>query len=64
MRNKNINLFIVIFSVLTIFMSFTESKSTQNLFGYEVNAWLVRGLWLLIGLISYKRYKDKKAEEE
>ena len=64
MRNKNINLFIVIFSVLTIFMSFTESKSTQNLFGYEVNAWLVRGLWLLIVLVSYKRYKDKKAEEE
>lgn len=64
MRNKNLNLFIVAFSVLTIISNFTQNNATSDLFGFEVNSWVVRILWLLIGLISYKRYKDKKEEEE
>jgi amino acid transporter len=63
MRNKNLNLFIVAFAVITTIASFVENKSTTDLFGFEVNSWLVRILWLLIGLVSYKRYKDKKEEE-
>ncbi len=64
MRNKNLNLFIVAFSALTIIANFTQNNATSDLFGFEVNSWVVRILWLLIGLISYKRYKDKKEEEE
>jgi hypothetical protein len=40
-----------------------QNKPTSDLFGFEVNSWFVRILWLLIGLVSYKRYKDKKEEE-
>jgi len=64
MRNKNLNLFIVAFSALTIIANFLQNNATSYLFGFEVNSWVVRILWLLIGLISYKRYKDKKEEEE
>jgi uncharacterized membrane protein len=63
MRNKNLNLFIVAFSVITLIASFVKYTPTSDLFGFEVNSWYVRTLWLLIGLVSYKRYKDKKEEE-
>ena len=63
MRNKNVNLFIVAFAIITIIASLVKDNSTTDLFGYEVDSWLVRILWLLIGLVSYKRYKDKKEEE-
>ena len=63
MRNKNLNLFIVAFAALIIVASFVENNPTTDLFGFEVNSWVVRILWLLIGLVSYKRYKDKKEEE-
>jgi uncharacterized membrane protein YuzA (DUF378 family) len=63
MRNKNLNLFIVAFALITVIMSLIKYNPTSDLFGYEVNSWFVRILWLLIGLVSYKRYKDKKEEE-
>ena len=63
MRNKNVNLFIVAFAVITIIASLVKDSPTTDLFGYEVDSWFVRILWLLIGLVSYKRYKDKKEEE-
>ncbi|MFL3660441.1 MAG: hypothetical protein ACI6PN_01695 [Polaribacter sp.] len=63
MRNKNLNLFIVAFAVITIIASLVKDNPTTDLFGYEVDSWFVRILWLLIGLVSYKRYKDKKEEE-
>lgn len=63
MRNKNVNLFIVVFAVITIIASLVKDSPTTDLFGYEVDSWFVRILWLLIGLVSYKRYKDKKEEE-
>lgn len=63
MRNKNLNLFIVVFAVITIIASLVKDSPTTDLFGYEVDSWFVRILWLLIGLVSYKRYKDKKEEE-
>jgi len=63
MRNKNLNLFIVAFAVITIIANFVQNKPTSDLFGFEVNSWFVRILWLSIGLVSYKRYKDKKEEE-
>jgi uncharacterized membrane protein len=63
MRNKNLNLFIVAFAVITIIANFVQNTPTSALFGFEVNSWFVRILWLLIGLVSYKRYKDKKEEE-
>jgi len=63
MRNKNLNLFIVAFAVITIIASLVKDSPTTDLFGYEVDSWFVRILWLLIGLVSYKRYKDKKEEE-
>ena len=63
MRNKNLNLFIVAFAVITIIASLVKDNPTNDLFGYEVDSWFVRILWLLIGLVSYKRYKDKKEEE-
>ena len=63
MRNKNLNLFIVAFAALTVVASFEENNPTTDLFGFEVNSWVVRILWLLIGLVSYKRYKDKIEEE-
>jgi uncharacterized membrane protein YuzA (DUF378 family) len=63
MRNKKLNLFIVAFALITVIMSLIKYNPTSDLFGYEVNSWFVRILWLLIGLVSYKRYKDKKEEE-
>ena len=63
MKNKNLNLFIVAFAALTVVASFVENNPTTDLFGFEVNSWVVRILWLLIGLVSYKRYKDKIEEE-
>ena len=63
MRNKNLNLFIVAFALITVIMSLIKYNPTSDLFGYEVNSWFVRILWLLIGVVSYKRYKDKKEEE-
>jgi uncharacterized membrane protein YuzA (DUF378 family) len=63
MRNKNLNLFIVVFSAITLIVSLVRFTPTSDLFGFEVNSWFVRILWLLIGLVSYKRYKDKKEEE-
>ena len=63
MRNKNVNLFIVAFAVITIIASLIKENPTTDLFGYEVDSWFVRILWLLIGLVSYKRYKGKKEEE-
>ena len=63
MRNKNVNLFIVAFAVITIIASLVKDNPTNDLFGYEVDSWFVRILWLLIGLVSYKRYKGKKEEE-
>ncbi len=63
MRNKNLNLFIVAFALITVIMSLVKYNPTSDLFGFEVNSWFVRILWLLIGLVSYKRYKDKKEEE-
>ena len=63
MRNKNLNLFIVAFAVITIIASLVKDNPTTDLFGYEVDSLFVRILWLLIGLVSYKRYKDKKEEE-
>jgi uncharacterized membrane protein YuzA (DUF378 family) len=63
MRNKNLNLFIVAFALITVIMSLVKYNPTSDLFGYEVNSWFVRILWLLIGFVSYKRYKDKKEEE-
>jgi hypothetical protein len=63
MRNKNLNLFIVAFAFITIIANLVKYNPTSDLFGYEVNSWFVRILWLLIGLVSYKRYKDKKEEE-
>jgi hypothetical protein len=53
----------VAFAVITIIANFVQNKPTSDLFGFEVNSWFVRILWLLIGLVSYKRYKDKKEEE-
>ena len=63
MKNKNLNLFIVAFSLISIIANFMQNTPTSDLFGFEVNSWVVRSLWLLIGLVSYKRYKDKKEEE-
>jgi len=63
MKNKNLNLFIVVFSAITLIVSLVRFTPTSDLFGFEVNSWFVRILWLLIGLVSYKRYKDKKEEE-
>lgn len=63
MRNKNLNLFIVAFALITVIASLIEYNPTSDLFGFEVNSWFVRILWLGIGLVSYKRYKDKKEEE-
>jgi hypothetical protein len=42
MKNKNLNLFIVAFAVITIVASFVENKPTTDLFGFEVNSWVVR----------------------
>lgn len=63
MKNKNLNLFIVAFSIISIIVNLVQNKPTSDLFGFEVNSWFVSILWLLIGLVSYKRYKDKKEEE-
>jgi hypothetical protein len=63
MRNKNLNLFILAFAFITVIASLVKYNPTSDLFGYEVNSWFVRILWLLIGLVSYKRYKNKKEEE-
>ena len=62
-RNKNLNLFIVAFALITVIMNLAKYNPTSDLFGFEVNSWFVRILWLLIGFVSYKRYKDKKEEE-
>jgi uncharacterized PurR-regulated membrane protein YhhQ (DUF165 family) len=63
MRNKNLNLLILAFAIITIIANVVQNKPTTDLFGFEVNSWFVRVLWLLIGLVSFKRYKDKKEEE-
>jgi hypothetical protein len=63
MRNKNLNLFIVVFALISVIGSLIKYNPTSDLFGFEVNSWFVRILWLLIALVSYKRYKDKKEEE-
>lgn len=64
MKNKYLNLFIMAFAIITVVASFVNNTPTTDLFGFEVNTWVVRVLWVLIGLVSYKRYKDKKQEEE
>ena len=64
MKNKYLNLFIMAFAIITVVASFVNNTPTTDLFGFEVNTWVVRVLWVLIGLVSYKRYKDKKQQEE
>ena len=53
------NYFDLGFGVLGVFIvvkSILAGNSTQNVFGFEMNSWIYRGIWTLITAASIYRF--------
>jgi len=55
---------IVLVAIYKITESFTLNLRYGELFGIQINIWVYRGIWLIMGCISsyaiFKYYKDKR----
>ncbi|WP_298780762.1 hypothetical protein [uncultured Polaribacter sp.] len=60
MRNNNWNLIWGIIGVIIIIMTFVNNTTSKNLFGFEVNTWIYRGIWTLISIVSLLGYFKKR----
>ena len=63
MRNKKWDLIIGVIAVLILIGNFVEGNSTTHLIGFEINSWIYRGIWLLIGITNLSQYFIRRKKE-
>ncbi len=64
MRNKYIFLVAAVLSVIN-FIGFLSETEPQNMFGYDINIWVYRMIWLIATTyFSIRFYRMYKAEKE
>lgn len=63
MKNKNWDLVIIIFAILTIGGSFVGNSETTDILGFEMNIWVYRAIWVFICTTSFFRYRKKRKLE-
>ena len=52
----------VIIAVANVIYSFYEKSDTEQIFGIEMNIWIYRLIWTVIGIgVYYDYYKKNKA---
>ena len=64
MRNKKWDLIIGVLAVLILIGNFVEGNSTTHLFGFNINSWIYRGIWLLIAITNLSQYFIRRKKED
>ena len=60
MKNNKWNLVWGIIGLIIITLTFVNNNSTKNLFGYELNIWVYRGIWLTISVSNFIKYYKRR----
>ncbi len=64
MNNKNLFLIAGILTSL-VFIGYLAESEPHKMFGYLINIWIVRAVWLIITVSNFTNYfKLKKAEKK
>lgn len=63
MRNKKWDLVWGILAVVVFVSSIIEGESTIKFFGFEINSWIYRGIWLLIAITNLSQFFIRKKKE-
>lgn len=65
MRNNNWNLVWTVIGIIVITMTFVNNYSYKNVFGFLINIWVYRAIWVVIAagsIFSYLKRKNQKSE--
>ncbi len=58
---KYISLIVAVLAGINLVSGFINNQESASIFGVEMNIWLYRGIWLVIGLVSFLDfYKSTK----
>lgn len=63
MRNKKRDLIWGILAVVIFALSIIKGSSTTNLFGFELNSWVYRGVWLIISITNLSQFFIRRKKE-
>lgn len=59
--SKIVTLIVVIIAVANVIYSFFGNSDTEQIFGFEMNIWIYRIIWIVIGIgVSYDYFKKNK----
>ena len=50
---KYISLIVVVLAGINLVSGFINNQESASIFGVEMNIWLYRGIWILIGVVSF-----------
>ena len=63
---KNLNVFVWILALTLLIYSFIKNPTSGSLFGFEINIWIYRIFWGIVGVLSviyhFKSLKTKKSK--
>ena len=54
--NKTLNLIIGIIAVANVIYSFWGNQESASIFGFSINIWLYRAIWVFIAAVSLNSY--------
>ena len=63
MRNKKWDLVWGILALLILIGNIVKDNPTTSLFGFEINSWIYRGIWLLIVITNLSQFFIRKKSE-
>lgn len=64
MNNKNLFLIVGILTSL-VFIGYLGESEPHSLFGFSINIWIVRLVWLIVAVSNFANYfKLKKAKKK
>ena len=63
--NKIASILVVLLALSNVVYSFWTNPDSERFFGFEINTWLYRLVWVLLGLgIAYNVFNNKKATQK
>ncbi|MFK8060749.1 MAG: hypothetical protein AB8B78_11750 [Polaribacter sp.] len=63
MRNKKWDFIWGILAVLILVSSIVKGAETTRLFGFEINSWIYRGIWLAIAVTNLSQFFIRRKKE-
>lgn len=64
MRNKKWDLIWGILAIIVFIASIIEGNAVIKVFGFEINSWIYRGIWLLIAITNLSQFFIRKKKED